>query len=196
MAVLHQNDEPQPSVIELLGVQQDGPHGMPRGQLAAPGVDQLPAPEVPGIGAVLDGIVDVVGAEQVLGGGYSGFMGKGIRRFYIENPEASAIGVVERIEDLPEKVDRLILSGKSGESVLSGENAFAGRMVGKVVLLSPSFAASSVPEEFRGKHDAVVVQGEFAARLTSDFAHPPAWLRIVQGAELYLPGWEEKWIDD
>ena len=130
----------------------------------------------------------VVDDGVVLG---AGFLGKELRLFYGAFPKEPPMGLVWKLDDLPDGVDRLVLAGKKGSdflAMLKAKPDFADRFK-SILFVSPPFAASTIPPALSNREGVKVVQGELAVNCTSDSGNPPAFLKIVHGAELYIPAW-------
>lgn len=133
----------------------------------------------------------LVADHDVLG---STFMPKEeIRWFYWANPRAPAVGIVPDLDDLGRTgVRRLVLSGRHcGEFLRRFRDRVPGLAVPpEIVFLSPGFAAPEIPRQLHERSQITVVLGEFAARYDSGFGSDPLVTTvIVNGAELYIPGW-------
>lgn len=120
-----------------------------------------------------------------------GFLGSELRMFYGAFPEERPLGFVWKLDKLPSGVEHLVLAGKSGtdfvEAFKGNERIADGYK--SITFLSPPFAASSLPPALRTRPGMRVVQGDLLVRLTPDRDAPPAWLKVVPGAEIYLTGW-------
>lgn len=128
----------------------------------------------------------VVDDGYVLNGDYFGFPGKELRDYYAANPDAEALGLVSRLEDLPDEMERLVVTGTQCRSYLERH---AKIKAPHVILMTPPFASSQIPEDVVCERDLHVVTGEFVARATGDWARREPWLVMVPGAEVYIPGW-------
>lgn len=133
--------------------------------------------------------------DFVVMGGWQ-MVGRDIRRFYADRPDAAPIGYVRKIEDLPADARKIVLAGRSCQSFLD-KLAKSDAMecmsdVEKVVFLSPPFLASTVPQDLVKRFGIRVISGALAVRGTPDGANPPTWLRTVNGASLYIPDWLER----
>ena len=133
----------------------------------------------------------VVYDEYVLEGGYRGFFGKEVRSFYTRHPAAPALGCVHEIDDLPKRMDTLILAGKSVSAFLARwrSSPAAFPEFSRLVLLSPPFPWGEIPADFVKRFHPELMTGEFAARLAPGAENPPEWVTLAPGAELYVPGW-------
>lgn len=118
---------------------------------------------------------------------------KDIRRCYQRVTGVPSVGYVRRVEDLPEKVHRLVLAGTAGDDWLQalskGGIAAQRNIPREVVFITPPFPPSALPEGFLKSCKVRIVVGEFTARYESDYADPPPWVQIVPGMELYLSDW-------
>lgn len=140
----------------------------------------------------------VVDDQWAFCGGYGGMLGKEIRTYFLDNPESGALGYVRDIAHLPGKIDRLALIGKSGEAFYRQwkENPSALPEADEVVFLSPPFPASRISAEFRGRFGTTVVHGGMTGLVAGNSDPIPDWVRIVPGAELYIPGWLDAVLGD
>lgn len=134
----------------------------------------------------------VVDDGRVLDGGYSGVLGKDVRRWYAEHRDAKPVGFVKRLEDLPGKgVRRLVLAGKQAPEFLKAFEADPVRFasVKELVFLSPSFPWQDVPESVRKAFKVQAIVGSLVAGLSDEASRPPRWVRVVPGCALYINGW-------
>ena len=142
------------------------------------------------IAAMTPGVWIVDDGQGAIGGI---FACRDIREFYEHNPRERGVGYVRRIEDLPEEgVDRVVLAGKSAIDwmMLLSENPEARRKLPReVVLVSPPFAPSDIPEGVLMSCRVRVFVGEFAARFQPEYKNPPRYVRIVPGMERYILHW-------
>ena len=119
---------------------------------------------------------------------------KDIRGYYVFRPDAPGVGYVRGVENLPERVDRLVLAGDAGDAWLRkvcSDPAARERLPKRVTFISPPFPPSAVPQGLLQSCSVMFVVGEFAARYEPEYAKPPPWVRIMPGMELYLPSWME-----
>ena len=128
----------------------------------------------------------LVDDDFAMHGGYWWLQGRAIRDAIAARPQAGAIGYARSLADVPAGVEKLVLLGEAGREWLESETRPAAK---KVVLISPPFAWSKVPAELREECDVSVVAGELAVRGAMGAEPPPRSVRIVPGAELYIPGW-------
>ena len=119
--------------------------------------------------------------------------GKEIRRHYYHNPNAEAVGYVRRLADLPDdgRVVVLVLAGVRGKEFLRqfSEGIWEDRLPLAVVFLSPPFGPSEIPAELHARTSVSVLIGEFAARYYRGYEQSLPWVKVVPGAEQYIPGW-------
>lgn len=133
----------------------------------------------------------VVDDLQVIG---QAMTGKEIRRHYATHKDAPGIGYVRSIRNLPKdgSVIHLVLAGKAGSDYLKmlKEKGYPEKMPQSVLFLAPQFPPSEIPEELhRRTRQVTMVVGEFAARYSREFLEKRPWVRIVPGAEQYIPNW-------
>ena len=134
----------------------------------------------------------VVDDGFVLCGDYNGFPGKEIREFYQQYPKAEPIGLVEDVGDLPEKVGRLVLVGKSAWNLVPAEREDAEVLLPEtehVIALTPPFGIDRITEKTMVERDVHVLTGDLAARLTEGGRRPDERMHVVPGTEVYVPGW-------
>lgn len=137
----------------------------------------------------------VVDDYQTLGGALSC---KEIRTHYALHPHAAPIGFVRDVKNLPPKVDRLVLAGRTGDDwmrMMSEGGAEAQRNLPReVVFVSPPFPPSALPEGFLKACKVRMLVGEFVARYNAEYASPPDWVEIVPALELYFPDWMSRTV--
>ena len=122
----------------------------------------------------------------VLNGNFNGYPGREIRQHYQRHPNAEALGLVERVRDLPDTMDRLVLTGTCGEDYLEMDNPPKAK---HLVFLTPPFSSDKIPPKLRESCDVHLVTGEFAAALTGDDLKDEDWIHVISGARVYVPGW-------
>ena len=122
----------------------------------------------------------------VLNGNFNGYPGREIRRHYAQHPSVESIGLVERVQDLPDEMDRLVLTGTCCEEYLKMNNPPKAR---HLVFLTPPFGSDKIPNGLRTQCDVHLLTGEFAAVLTGDDLKRESWIHVVPGARVYVPGW-------
>ena len=120
-----------------------------------------------------------------------GLMGRELRMYYGVFPQNLPLGIAWEMGQLPTEAKNLIVAGKRCVDFVSkfNGNPAIAEGYGTITFLSPSFAASEIPEGLAARPNFRVIQGELATRLTPDAVNPPPFLTIVPGAELYIPGW-------
>lgn len=129
--------------------------------------------------------------DGTLGGG---LLGKDVREFYSHVRDASPVGFVHSIEDIPMSVDRLVLAGQAGADWLmrlSEDESARDNLPKSVLFISPPFSPSQVPEGVRALCSPRIVVGEFAALFDEEYANPPRWVIVVPGMERYILRWME-----
>ena len=146
-----------------------------------------------GSGVVLNGESArtwLVSDDAVLG---VGVVEKSMRAFYRKNPSAVSCGYVYKVDDLPEKVDRLVLAGRSGAEFLAKLQDSVKladiHLPREIVFISPTFPAWAIPDLVSSKCKVKIVIGEFLAQFDDSYAKPQDWISIIRGAELFIPGW-------
>lgn len=122
----------------------------------------------------------------VLNGNFNGYPGRELRQFYRKHPAAEAVGIVERVEDLPREMDTLVLTGTCGEDYLKLTNPPKAK---HIVFYTPPFGSEKIPEPLRRSCDVHLLTGEFAAVRTGDDLKQDPWIHVVPGAQVYVPGW-------
>lgn len=129
--------------------------------------------------------------RAVLDGSYNGLSGKEVRSYFSNHDDVGSLGFVYNLSALPKKAEKAVFVGKLAQEFIDDwkRNPAKYDGIGSVVFLSPSFAAADVPEDLLANHPVSMIQGEFAFLATSAPSKLPKWLRIVRGAELYIPGW-------
>lgn len=135
----------------------------------------------------------VVDDDVVLSGGFPGFAGGELRTLYAEN-DLPPLGYVREFRYLPSSAAHIVVTGEKCAELVEAFRAnrlppaFAGD--GKsVVFLSPSLTWREIPDNFVKRFNLTMVIGEFAALVTGDRRDYPSWVKVVRGAELYIPGW-------
>ncbi len=58
-----------------------------------------------------------------------------------------------------------------------------------IVFPSPPLPPQAVPELLLKSVKVRLVIGEFAAAFFEEYRNPPPWVKVVPGAELYVPNW-------
>lgn len=125
---------------------------------------------------------------QILGGIYTQNL---IRRHYMQNPQAPAMGYVSSLRDVPQTVRRLVVAGARCRDYLDLLAKGKAPKVDELVFVSPPFGPRAVPEELPRCCQFRLVIGEFAARYVDVYGERPYpdWVIVVTGAELYIPSW-------
>ena len=125
---------------------------------------------------------------QMLGGIYTQNL---IRRHYMQNPQAPAMGYVSSLRDVPQKVRRLVVAGARCRDYLDLLAKGNAPKASELVFISPPFGPRAVPEELTRRCQFRLVIGEFAARYVDVYGERPYpnWVIVVTGAELYVPSW-------
>lgn len=136
----------------------------------------------------------VVDDDIVLSGGFPGFAGGELRVLYAEEDDLPPLGYVREFRHLPSSAAHIVVAGEKCAELVEAFRAnrlppaFAGD--GKsVVFLSPSLTWREIPDNFVKRFNLTMVIGEFAALVTGDRRDYPSWVKVVRGAELYIPGW-------
>lgn len=134
----------------------------------------------------------IVDDEQGALGGL--WAGQEIREWLVLDRSAPAVGYVRDVAALPTdgSVERLVLAGKAATdwmTLLSEHPEARTRLPKSVLLISPPFAPSDIPEGVLKCTRLRVVVGEFAARFQPEYAAPEPYVTIVTGAERYINGW-------
>ena len=126
--------------------------------------------------------------DYVLHGGYWWLFGHELRGYFAANPEARAVGRVTSITALPREMDTLVLAGETGRAYLDLDSAMRPKAA-HTVFLSPPFGWQDVSEDVLAASDVRMVAGVLAARFGFEAGDRPDWVRLVSGAELYIPHW-------
>ena len=121
----------------------------------------------------------------VLSGDYYGFPGKEIRAYYRAHPDAEPLGIVTDLRDVPEGVDRLVVTGRECVPYIREGHP----QTQHVVLLTPPFGSDTIPRKMIESTDLHVLTGEYAARLTGDDKVRSPRVHVCPGAEAYVPNW-------
>lgn len=145
---------------------------------------------------VVNGTNPKVWAVDDLGEPFGGVLAcKGIRAHYLANPQNAALGYVRDIADLPTHVGRLVLGGRSGDAWLKAvcsDPKMRANLPLEVIFVSPPFPPSAVPPVLRETCRVFYVTGEFVTWYHPDeFSGRQDWIKVIPGAELYIPGWVE-----
>ena len=117
---------------------------------------------------------------------------KEIRYFYSLRPEGKPLGYVQKLSDVPSRVQRLAVAGKLCREYVELWKEGVAPKVEELIFLSPGMPLEAVPDDLRRSCKFVFVVGEFAARYTDVYGHLPVSskeVRQISGAEVYLPGW-------
>jgi len=128
----------------------------------------------------------LVDDDYVLHGGYWWLFGRELRAWFSANPRARAVGRAASLADLPREMDVLVLAGEACRGYIGLANR---PKAAHTVFLSPSFGWDEVPSDVLAASDVRLVAGTLAARLQPAPAERPEWVRLVPGAELYIPEW-------
>lgn len=128
----------------------------------------------------------------VLSGDYYGFPGREIRTYYRDHAGVEPMGIVTDLSDLPNGVDRLVVTGRSCVPYLQDPRVLAKH----VILLTPPFGgdtiydinSNKVKEKFE-KADLHILTGEHVARLTGDDRRKNPRVHVYPGVAAYVPGW-------
>lgn len=121
----------------------------------------------------------------VLSGDYYGFPGKEIRAYYREHPDAEPLGIVTDLRDLPEGIDRLVVTGKLCVPYVRQVRPLARH----VILLTPPFGSDTIAKNLVERADLHILTGGHVARLTGDEGTKNPRVHAYPGAEVYVPGW-------
>ena len=128
-----------------------------------------------------------------------GGMGRDIRDWCRAHEGKGSIAVVDSVGNLPPKMDKLVLVGRSCSEYLKrmkmvsrDKSAATGFPLAKhLVFISPNLAIRKISEKLASTLRLKVFSGEFLAEVTGDAKFRRPWLNIVPGCELYLPDWLE-----
>ena len=116
---------------------------------------------------------------------------KEIRYFYKTYPLARPLGYVQKLGDVPSRVQRLAVAGNLCREYVKLWKEGAAPKAEELIFLSPGMPLADVPEDLRKSCKFAFVVGEFAARYENVYGNLDASDEVVQidGAEVYLPGW-------
>ncbi len=134
----------------------------------------------------------VVRDQKVLGGEM--FLGRCVRSYYEENPDAPALAIVDSVDRLPKEVDRLALAGRSATEYFRCWRDESLRKdlcrAKSILLLSPACTIDGVPNDLLGEARLRAVCGSLAiSRLPADKRAVPDWVRVIPGVLAYVPDW-------
>ena len=128
----------------------------------------------------------LVDDDYVLHGGYWWLFGRELRAYFSDNPSARAVGHVLSVDDLPHEMDTLVLVGEACRAYL---DCAQRPKATHTIFLSPPFGWTEIPEDVLSASDVRLIAGTLATRLQILPEEHPEWVRLVPGAELYIPGW-------
>ena len=128
----------------------------------------------------------LVDDDYVLHGGYWWLFGRELRDYFSKRSSARAVGRSLSIDDLPREVDTLVLAGEAGRAYL---DCAQRPKAAHTIFLSPPFGWNEIPEDVLSSSDVLLVAGALAMRFQHLPDERPEWVRLVPGAELYIPGW-------
>ena len=128
----------------------------------------------------------LVDDDYVLHGGYWWLFGRGLRAYFSENPSARAVGRAVSLDSLPREMDTLVLAGEACRDYLT---CVQRPKAAHTIFISPPFGWNEIPEEVLSASDVRLVAGALATRHQSMPEERPEWVRLVSGAELYIPDW-------
>lgn len=133
----------------------------------------------------------IAGDPVVLGGW--GTPGKEIRQYCAYEPDAAAVGYVEKVEALPDAVGTLVLSGRRAreyfEALKKGENVCRAK---RLLLLSPAVGCADVPYKLLQGTTPLWLNGSLVEPYYHFPARKPSWIQTVPGVRFYIPNW--MWI--
>ena len=124
--------------------------------------------------------------DYVLHGGYWWMFGRELRNYVASNSTVRAVGCAASISDLPSEMDTLVLAGEACRAYIDSARR---PKAAHTVFLSPPFGWNEVPADVIAGTELRYVAGALAVRRQSLPEIRPEWVRIVPGAELYIPGW-------
>lgn len=126
--------------------------------------------------------------DYTLHGGYWWLAGRELRAALAQKSAAGAVGYVRSVANLPAEAETIVLIGETGRDFLHLENRPRAK---KVVFISPPFPWQAVPASLRSSCDVSLVAGALAARRVAGKEPAPSWVKIVPGAELFIPNWSD-----
>jgi len=142
-------------------------------------------------------IVYVVPDQWVLCRYEIGGMGRDIRAWCRSHAGEGTIAVVDSIDKLPPKPDRLVLVGRACLGYMSkmkkaakDKKSFESFPRAKqTVFISPNLSIKKIGAKLAHALHLKVYTGEFLAEVAEDLGAKAPWAKIVPGCELYLPDW-------
>lgn len=124
-------------------------------------------------------------------GGWNGFPGRDVQWQYGKNPDLPALGYVYGVKDLPREVECLVLPGRAAADYLAAYANDAARVcrAKRILFLSPSVGPTAVPMSLLESSDVFWLAGRFLAYRDEGYGMGLSWVRVVPGAEQYIPNW-------
>lgn len=149
-----------------------------------------------GKAAVVNGEVPAVWIVEdvhVLGGW--GFPGREVLSYYAKHPDASTLGYVVDIRDLPKAVDRLVLPGRAAAEYLEiyRRDPDLVCQAKEILFLSPSVLHDKMDARLLRQSKVLWCVGSFALAHESVCGPFPGWVKIMLGIEQYVPNWM-RWV--
>jgi len=131
----------------------------------------------------------VIACDTVSLGGWM-FYGREMLAFYEDNSEAAPALIVDDVDALPFEADRLVLTGRRCmeyvEKLRKGEKVCKAKAI---LVLSPSADPRGFYEDLAKIARTRVIMGSLTLPLMDEMTERPQWLRVVRGAQLYIPNW-------
>ena len=123
--------------------------------------------------------------------GLVGTFGREVRDFLRRNPGFGSLAIAKQVENIPSDVSTVVVSGRRSPSFMRlriKKRAFPH--VKRMVFLSPTFKPNDMLTKAIRCDDVQFISGEIMRSLYLEKGEtPPKWVKFVQGAGLYVPGW-------
>lgn len=142
--------------------------------------------------------VFLVHDKRTLTGGSNGILGKDLRAYYHSHTNIPAMFIADSLEDLPSKVDTLVLAGEAADAYISKcrdrkPGAQSPVSAKQIVLISPETDWKDISKGLFGDSDVRYVMGELALMaLKSSKRARPSWVESVPCAAVYPPDWKDR----
>ena len=125
-------------------------------------------------------------------GGWA-FVGKELLGEYVDAESCEELppaAMTDSLEDLPPDMQRLVLTGRACEDYVKRiSNGLPVPVAESILMISPSIDVSEIPPLVTDGRRFRAVIGSLVSPRMRKMDSLPSWLRVVRGAELYIPGW-------